>query len=35
MTMKQWLELTKKAKPITSKKTAAQIIRELRDERSQ
>jgi len=32
-TMLEWLERTALAKPIPSKKTAAQIIRELRNER--
>lgn len=31
--MEEWLERTKQAKPIPSKRTAAQIIRELRHER--
>jgi antitoxin FitA len=32
-TMHEWLERTQQAKPIPSKRTAAQVIRELRDER--
>lgn len=32
-TMQEWLERTQRAKPIPSKRTAAQVIRELRDER--
>ena len=32
-TMQEWLELTQQAKPIPSRRTAAQVIRELRDER--
>jgi antitoxin FitA len=32
-TMKEWLERTRQAKPIPSRKSAAQIIRDLRDER--
>jgi antitoxin FitA len=32
-TMREWLERTGQAKPIAGKRTAAQIIRELRDER--
>jgi hypothetical protein len=32
-TMREWLERTQQNKPISGKKTAAQIIRELRDER--
>jgi antitoxin FitA len=32
-TMKEWLERTSQAKPISSRKSSAQIIRELRDER--
>lgn len=31
-TMQEWLERTQEAKPIAGKKTAAQIIRALRDE---
>jgi plasmid stability protein len=30
-TMREWLEKTRQAKPIPSKRSAAQIIRELRD----
>jgi plasmid stability protein len=30
-TMREWLERTRQAKPIPSKRSAAQIIRELRD----
>jgi plasmid stability protein len=32
-TMQEWLERTRQAKPISTRKTAAQVIRELRDER--
>ena len=32
-TMREWLERTHQAKPIPSRRTAAQVIRELRDER--
>ena len=32
-TMQEWLERTQQAKAIPSRRTAAQIIRELRDER--
>lgn len=32
-TMREWLERTEQAKPIPAKRTAAQVIRELRDER--
>lgn len=32
-TMQEWLERTHRAKPIPTKRTAAQVIRELRDER--
>ena len=32
-TMREWLERTLEAKPISGKTTAAQIIRELRDGR--
>ena len=32
-TMQEWLERTRQAKPIPSRKSATQIIRELRDER--
>jgi len=32
-TMREWLERTRQAKPISSKRSAAQIIRELRDAR--
>jgi len=32
-TMQEWLERTQQAKPIASKRTPAQIIRQLRDER--
>jgi hypothetical protein len=31
--MREWLERTRQAKPIPATKTAAQVIRELRDER--
>jgi antitoxin FitA len=32
-TMREWLELTQRAKPIQSKRNAAQIVRALRDAR--
>jgi len=32
-TMREWLETMQRAKPISTKRSAAQIIRELRDER--
>jgi plasmid stability protein len=32
-TMREWLELTQRTKPISAKPNAAQIIRELRDSR--
>ena len=32
-TMQEWLERTAQAKPIPSRRTPAQVIRELRDER--
>jgi plasmid stability protein len=32
-TMREWLERTHNAKPIPSRRTAKQLIRELRDER--
>jgi plasmid stability protein len=32
-TMKEWLERTQQAKPIRSKRSAAQVVRELRDAR--
>jgi antitoxin FitA len=32
-TMQEWLERAQQAKPIPSKRTAAQVIRELREER--
>jgi hypothetical protein len=32
-TMREWLELTQRAKPIQAKGSAAQIVRELRDSR--
>lgn len=32
-TMREWLESTRQAKPIPTKRSAAQIIRELRDGR--
>jgi plasmid stability protein len=31
--MREWLELTQRAKPIRVKRSAAQIVRELRDTR--
>jgi plasmid stability protein len=30
-TMREWLELTQRARPIPTKRTAAQVVRELRD----
>jgi hypothetical protein len=30
-TMREWLELTQRAKPIPTKRSAAQIVTELRD----
>jgi antitoxin FitA len=32
-TMREWLELTQRVKPIPAKPSAAQIVRELRDSR--
>ena len=32
-TMREWLEDMQRAKPIPSRRTAAQVIRELREER--
>jgi plasmid stability protein len=32
-TMREWLELTKQARPIRTEKSAAQVVRELRDGR--
>lgn len=32
-TMQEWLEETRKAKPIVGKKSSAELIRELRDSR--
>jgi plasmid stability protein len=32
-TMQEWLERTRHAKPIPAKRTAAQVIREMRDQR--
>ncbi|MCW5978552.1 MAG: hypothetical protein KIT09_10770 [Bryobacteraceae bacterium] len=32
-TMQEWLEQTRQAKPIAAKRTAVQVIREMRDER--
>ncbi len=32
-TMQEWLERTQQAKPIPAKRTAARLMRELRDER--
>ena len=32
-TMREWLDRTRQAKPISANRTAAQVIRELRDER--
>jgi plasmid stability protein len=31
--MREWLELTQQASPISGKRTAAQLVRELRDAR--
>jgi antitoxin FitA len=32
-TIQEWLERTREAKPIAAKRTAAQVVRELRDSR--
>jgi plasmid stability protein len=32
-TMREWLEDTRQAKPISTKRTAARVVRELRDAR--
>ena len=32
-TLQEWLERTQQAKPIPSRRSAAQVIRQLRDER--
>jgi hypothetical protein len=32
-TMREWLERTQQAKPVSTKRTSAQLIRELRDRR--
>lgn len=32
-TMQEWLERTQQAKPLKTRRTATQVIRELRDER--
>ncbi len=32
-TLQEWLDRTREAKPIPAKKSAARVIRELRDER--
>ena len=32
-TVREWLDLTQRAKPIAAKQSAAQIVRELRDTR--
>jgi hypothetical protein len=32
-TMREWLALTRQAKPIPAKRSAAQVVRELRDAR--
>jgi len=32
-TIREWLELTERAKPILAKRSAAQVVRELRDSR--
>ena len=32
-TLQEWLERTRQAKPISSRRSAAQVIRQLRDER--
>ena len=32
-TMREWLELTRRAKRITTKRSAAQVVRKLRDAR--
>jgi hypothetical protein len=31
--MREWLELTQRAKPIPAKRSAAQVVRELREAR--
>jgi antitoxin FitA len=33
-TMREWLETTRRAKPILAKRSAAEIVRELRDGRA-
>jgi antitoxin FitA len=33
LTMREWLERTQEARPIATKRTAAQAVRELRDSR--
>jgi antitoxin FitA len=33
-TIREWLERTRQAKPIPTKRTAAQVIRELREEQA-
>jgi len=32
-TMREWLELTQRARPIRTRQSAAQVVRELRDAR--
>jgi plasmid stability protein len=32
-TMREWLDRTKEARPISTKRTAAQVLRQLRDQR--
>ena len=32
-TMREWLELTQRTRPIPTKRSAAQVVRELRDAR--
>ena len=32
-TMREWLELTQRAKPIPTKRSAAQVVRQLREAR--
>ena len=31
--MREWLEVTRRARPISSKRSAAEVLRELRDSR--
>lgn len=32
-TMQEWLEFTRRAKPLAAKRSAAEVVRELRDSR--